>query len=1518
MADDVNINISSTFSGTGVNQAQKGMVDLNQSAQQIVAGLREAAAASGASETEFLTMAGAASQAALAIGNASQAEQILSVAMQSAAEAAAAAAAAQGEEAAAAAAAAAAAEKAAAATMAEQNAAIQLAQQYARTAVATKDYAQALLILNEALEANTGAGASQIAGLETQIATTEVAGTATGAFGAQIAMLANPVLIATAAISASVMAVKSLGDAIHFAGQLQEERTAFGGVLGDFQKGNAILDEADKRLHAYGFTTQQTTDAFSELAPIIRESTSSTRDQAEALARIAVLKPDAPVKALSTAIEGIQTGNIRALSKELGLTKDEQTQLKQSTDQGKDAFIALNEVLDKHGVTLAVARERMAGQAGAEREAAQAAEDLTKAEAAYAAGPGLVFTQAKTLAINAFTDSLSYSSKSVNGFTGAIGAEIAQLMFGTKATDDTTVAVQALGAAIPTTATAIQDGTQQINTGTAAMQVHAGEYAALMAVTEESVTVTLADAAAKDEVTAKTQLLTAETNAAVAAFMQLNPNIDAGGVAALVMAGKIDPLLAQLIQARLRAIEATNAMIAFNNQANIKAVNATISSNRAAGRMGRGDSSDAQEIADAARRTAAAADEARQKQTLAVGTKNQKVALLQQEYDAAVKEHGQESAAAINAQTALLQAEESGHKARAGAAATGATKLTSIEESTGNKIAKIISDRDAKLAALDKKYADAQLENQRKLGNDIANLAGNRRVNDETDDLDLVGKHTPDEARKLNDRERAEAAARQRSEANAEEARKKAEAGDAESADKTLQIREQANAKQEELDQAYYAKQAELGKNPELQAALKTQYNEATKAIQDQSDREVAQEDALALIKQQEREKEHDAIILSATDAANVVIGQAQRMADSVVKATKIGGEQAKGHIAEIGKAVTDLPTEKTITIHINQDGSADSVPKASGGGSSPSSAASGSGSSGGTHAAGGGSFATHGPTSLTVGDNPGGVEVVTVTPVSGKGNTTVGPGMMKMAGGGTAVVDSGGGYTSPVAVGTAAPSKGKASASQAASALKDQVDQQKAVVDLLESLIHLRGDLEAAANQQPFNIGLIKGLSERAALFLTIVESSLVPTTKKQSDAFSLYVDAAKGAIDILKDVADLRHQLQDNINDQPFDVGLIKGLANRAALFLQVVEAQLLPTSQLQVDTLGLFKDAVSDSVDILKDVADLRKTLSEETGPAPDLLVVQRLAMDANSVTRIVQGMLLPMTEDQAKAFGTYHDAAEASIDIIKSTSDLGKALVDNAAPPIASTDVQRMANEAAHVTQIVQGELIPITDDQAKALGSWSDAVGSSVSVIKDVSELTANLFTDYTSPTDAQIGLLTKDAKRVADGMFSAAALESTEGLTAGKAYADAVGATFSAFKDGLLFFDGLKSGDFRLDTGALASFETSTLSTLDVARRLGAVAATIPASNIAALGATTKALTDQSEALIKLAAVPFGDLPGAAAGLAGQTNALLSGIQGGGGGGVTVNVYNPPPDLDVNALVRQVTQAITQQTGMHR
>lgn len=598
-----------------------------------------------------------------------------------------------------------------AATQRAADAEIRLAQERARAAVAVKDYTGALEILNGVQ--TEGASAQTVAALETQIATTERAGTVTGAFGAELSGLISPLTLATVGLAAGAKAAQSYGDAVHFAGQLQDERTAFGGVIGDFQKGNAILDEATARGRAYGFTQKEITDAFRELAPIIRESTSTTKDQSDALARIAVLKPEAPVQALSTAIEGIQTGNIRALSKELGLTKDEQAQLKHSTDQGTDAFIALNAVLDRHGITLAVARDRMQGQAGAERDATIAAEDLTRAQGAIAAGPGLAFTKLYTVALQGLAFQLgtnATAAQQLNDATGRVppppdrgGADLVKLL---GITADVTVetnkfsgAVAGVGNDLRRTAafavqnaTAINDGTVATNNFNAALRAHAAAYAATLSVTQQSVTASLADAESKREVAAKTQLLTGETNNAANAFLALNPQISEGGVNALVTAGKLDPLLAQLIQATLRANEARDALIGFNNAENAKSTDKAVKTERFFGGQGsRGDSSDT--LTDSAALVKNLKDQAATANTLidseialAAAKKNtgQQIDLLRQKQ----AQFAKGTAEYNNIQAQIIGIETSAGKTRVSAAQTTGLQLAQTEETSQAAILK--------------------------------------------------------------------------------------------------------------------------------------------------------------------------------------------------------------------------------------------------------------------------------------------------------------------------------------------------------------------------------------------------------------------------------------------------------------------------------------------------------------------------------------------------------------------------------------------------------------------------------------------------------------------------------------------------------------------------------------------------------------------------------------------------------------------------------------------------------------
>ncbi len=1059
-------------------------------------------------------------------------------------------------------------------------------------------------------------------------------------------------------------------------------------------------------------------------------------------------------------------------------------------------------------------------------------------------------------------------------------------------------AVGAVGAAVQNTNAATQTAAQLTATVTAAELGYASSLemtgvqsrAAAAAAQQKANADQVASVDAQTHALAQQQLAEQAQNAA-RALLAAGP---AGASTAAMLAGssqQVDILTAAYY--RLAAAQQAAAQAAMDAK-----IKATIAQHVAAGSTGRGGSSDAAEMADANQRVALAAETARKQQAIALASKDQKVALLRDEYNEAVRLHGAESATAIDAQTKLMEAQQSGANKRASAAGAAATKLENIESKTSDKIESIVESTQKKITAITEREAAKQAAALQKLNENIATSAADRRASSEADDLDLVGVKDSKEAARLNDRERAEASAREREKQAAAEARATAEAGDAELAQKQYDIKEKQIDAQQQLDEKYYSRQRELSGDPANEAALKKQYDEATRANEEaaQARIDIAKQEADQ--KKSEVQAEKDAVIAAANDQANQVVSAAERSAQGVKKATQSARDKGVADLKAIGDAVTAIPAQKTITITVNQAGKVDVG--SAGGGSS------------GNKAAGGGSFMTKGPTNLTVGDNPGGQELVTVTPLSGKGQSHASGNLVALAGGGAVLVDAGNGYTTPVA-GTGGGTAGGGGAGKKAPAAidpKKALDEMKNTVQLLTDMAKLKEEIAALAGVPAFDIPLVQALVDRAQQFTAYVAGHLVPITKAEGESLARYVTAATGAASVIKDLADLKKQIAELKNVPAFDQPTVLALIDRAQQFTAAMQQRLIPLTEFEATQMTRYRSAVGDTVSILKDVADLKKTMAEDSAPIISDQSVILLANQAAHVETLVNQRLVPATKEQADGLSQYAETVSASVNTLKDVLDLGKTLKENGEAAISDEVIIRLADQGVHIASLVNGRLIPVTKAQDDAMSAYASMVSASTSTLKSVLDLSGKLFADYTSPTDAQIGMLAADAKRVADGVMAAAANYSTDGLAAGKAYAEGVGATFSAFKDGLLFFDALKSDDFKLDTNALASFEQSTLTTLDVAKRLGAVAATIPAGDIAALQTTTQALTAQSEALIKLAAVPFGDLPGAAAGLAQQSAALLGGL---GGGTTTIyNTFNLPSGSN-QQTAQEVIRLLNQQ-----
>jgi hypothetical protein len=138
-------------------------------------------------------------------------------------------------------------------------------------------------------------------------------------------------------------------------------------------------------------------------------------------------------------------------------------------------------------------------------------------------------------------------------------------------------------------------------------------------------------------------------------------------------------------------------------------------------------------------------------------------------------------------------------------------------------------------------------------------------------------------------------------------------------------------------------------------------------------------------------------------------------------------------------------------------------------------------------------------------------------------------------------------------------------------------------------------------------------------------------------------------------------------------------------------------------------------------------------------------------------------------------------------------------------------------------------------------------------------------------------------------MMKAAKVYDTKGLEAAKAYGDALQSTFGAYIDGLKFFQAVSTDDFKLKPGSLKGFEQSVATTLAMTGRLATQAAKTPGAQLDALQANVAAISATAEAMIKLAAVPFGDIGAGAAGFRQQAGTLLNLASGlGGGGGTTI------------------------------
>jgi len=606
---------------------------------------------------------------------------------------------------------------------------------------------------------------------------------------------------------------------------------------------------------------------------------------------------------------------------------------------------------------------------------------------------------------------------------------------------------------------------------------------------------------------------------------------------------------------------------------------------------------------------------------------------------------GSGSAATDAARTrAQMAANEAARRAasatggRAGGGGGGGARV-SDEQKAGEQIASIAEKTAQRLIEIDQRAAEARAAAYRSLAAEILASSAAMVAQQEADDLDLVGA-SEEEAQRLMAREQAQAKARVAMSEAVAEARARAESDPA-LAEDVLKARQEQISAQQDLDQRYAERQAELAENPEALAALKTQYDEATAAISDQTAIQVELAEKKAADAAAAAVAEKDAVIKEAQAQASGVKGatDAQISAfNSWASGARAAADRVIAAMQDAGRAVASVPSPS--------GGS-------SGGGGGASAPSTGGGGGGGVSAKSGGGAVVAG----------GMVAMGALTPMAGQ------PDVEEAARRAQEILKPKPGASAPPA--PAAPKgkgkgkakgkgKGKAKGPSQADTDKELEATEKAIA-LLNAIAELRALLAEGA--APIDGKALERLAAEAKMALGATLARLIPLTEDQAEAAERYMDAASNAIGILSDVLSLRSELAEAHG--PIDGRVLERLAEEARQALGALLARLLPATESLADRVGAYADAVGSAVSALVDTLKLRKELSDPALYQPiDPKLVDMLVRDADVVIAAMNKAAARYETKGLEAAQTFADALSSTYGAFHDALVFNQALTDSA--------------------------------------------------------------------------------------------------------------------------------------------------------------------------------------------------------------------------------------------------------------
>jgi phage-related protein len=412
--------------------------------------------------------------------------------------------------------------------------------------------------------------------------------------------------------------------------------------------------------------------------------------------------------------------------------------------------------------------------------------------------------------------------------------------------------------------------------------------------------------------------------------------------------------------------------------------------------------------------------------------------------------------------------------------------------------------------------------------------------------------------------------------------------------------------------------------------------------------------------------------------------------------------------------------------------------------------------------------------------------------------------------------------------------------AGQATSSIKGMVDLRAAIATI----------------GPPVDLSVVDRLAGELRKVVIRFYTDAIPFAQQTVQAVDAYHAVAGNAISSLTDAAKLGTVLSA---PSPIPLDVVKTLTGNLAAVVTLFVGGVIHYAQDLADQVSRYTAIAGNAITTIGNVAKLGSDLKD--APPIPMGIVKEMAASAVAIADLFTNTLIVYAEQTETDATRYASISGNAIKTISDIAKLGKDL--QSASPISDAVIIRAIADAQRITALFETGLLPASEDQATAATHTASVVSDSVKTIKDVLSLPGTIFTEYVSPSDAQIKLAISDAERLFVALQTLAQKYSAAGTEATGAMADSIGKVASALSGiKTMVMDINPGANFTMNTDQLEQFQQSAGQLIWTAGQLGALAVDIPTAGLDAIVPIANAMNALFASLGKGGAIDWGAMGG--------------------------------------------------------